>query len=144
MLTVDFFKGVTLDRDLKWQPVENSIEVDVAGRGLVRQWQAFVPAIRDGTKLPVTAEDAMHVVACIEAAFKASRERREVAVGWASVEMFGGVWGRWLTFRFRASIAAELTFRLTSQRRSNSCPTAERSSSSSSTRFDEADADRRR
>ena len=85
-----------------------------------------------------------HVVACIEAAFKASRERREVAVGWASVEMFGGVWGRWLTFRFRASIAAELTFRLTSQRRSNSCPTAERSSSSSSTRFDEADADRRR
>lgn len=63
MLTVDFFKGVTLDRDLKWQPVENSIEVDVAGRGLVQQWQAFVPAIRDGTKLPVTAEDAMHVVA---------------------------------------------------------------------------------
>lgn len=79
MLTVDFCKGVTRGRDLKWQPVENSSEV--AGRGLVRQWQAFVQAIHDGTKPPVTAEDGLHVVACIEAAFRASRERREVAVG---------------------------------------------------------------
>ncbi len=81
VLAVDFFKGVTLGRGLKWQPVENSIEQDVAGRALVRQWQAFTSAVRDGTEPPVTAEDGMHVVACIEAAFKASRERREVAVG---------------------------------------------------------------
>lgn len=68
------------------QPVENSIERDVAGRGLVRQWQAFVSAISDGTTPAVSAEDGLLVVACIEAAFRASRERREVAVGWASVE----------------------------------------------------------
>lgn len=80
VLAVDFFKGVSLGRELKWQPVENSIELDVAGRGLIRQWQAFVSAVRDGTEPPVTAEDGMHVVACIEAAFKASRERREVAI----------------------------------------------------------------
>lgn len=80
VLTVDFFNGVTLGHGRTWQKVENSIEPDVAGRGLVRQWQAFIEAIRDGTTPPVTAEDGLHVVACIEAAFTASRERREVAV----------------------------------------------------------------
>ncbi|WP_269933057.1 Gfo/Idh/MocA family protein [Aminobacter sp. HY435] len=80
VLAVDFFKGVTLGKDLKWQKVENSIEHDVAGQALVRQWQAFVGAIATGAKPPLTGEDGMHVVACIEAAFKASRERREVAV----------------------------------------------------------------
>ncbi|MCV3736926.1 Gfo/Idh/MocA family oxidoreductase [Rhizobium sp. TRM96647] len=80
VLSVDFFKGVTLGRALTWQPVEQSIEQDVAGRGLVRQWQAFADAIVHGTIPPVTGADGLHVVACIEAAFKASRERREVAV----------------------------------------------------------------
>lgn len=80
VLTVDFFKGVTLGRDLKWQPVEGSIEPDVAGQGLVRQWQGFARAVATGETPPVTGADGMHVVACIEAAFKASRERREVAV----------------------------------------------------------------
>jgi phthalate 4,5-cis-dihydrodiol dehydrogenase len=50
----------------------------VAGRGLARQWHAFVSAIHDGTNL---ADDGLHVVACIEAAFRASWERRDVAVG---------------------------------------------------------------
>lgn len=79
-LAVDFFKGVTLGRNMKWQPVEQSIEQDVAGRGLVRQWQAFADTIIKGTTPTVTGADGMHVVACIEAAFKASAERREVAV----------------------------------------------------------------
>ncbi|WP_416799025.1 Gfo/Idh/MocA family protein [Ciceribacter azotifigens] len=79
-LTVDFFSGVTLGRNMKWQPVEQSIEQDVAGRGLVRQWQAFADAIVKGTTPAVTGADGMHVVACIEAAFKAARERREVAI----------------------------------------------------------------
>jgi len=35
----------------------------------------------EGTTPPVTAQDGLHVVACIEAAFKALRGRREVAVG---------------------------------------------------------------
>jgi hypothetical protein len=39
-----------------------------------------VSAIRDGTNPPVTAEDRMHVVACIEAPLKASWEPLEVAV----------------------------------------------------------------
>ena len=80
VLTVDFFKGVTLGRGLKWQHVEDSIEPEVPERGLIRQWQAFVTAVATGTRPPLTGEDGMHVVACIEAAFKASRERREVAV----------------------------------------------------------------
>lgn len=80
VLKVDFFKGVCVGRDQSWQHVENSIEQDVPGQGLVRQWQAFVHAVETGAAPPLTGEDGMHVVACIEAAFKASRERREVAV----------------------------------------------------------------
>ena len=80
VMTVDFFKGVMLGRHNQWQPLENSFERDVAGQGLVRQWQAFIGAIVTATKPALTGEDGMHVVACIEAAFKASRERREVAV----------------------------------------------------------------
>lgn len=80
VLKVDFFKGVCVGRDLAWQHVENSIEQDVPGQGLVRQWRAFVHAVETGTEPPLTGEDGMHVVACIEAAFKASRERREIAV----------------------------------------------------------------
>ena len=80
VLTVDFFKGVTMGREQKWQPVEKSIEPDVAGRGLARQWQAFADAVVNRTVPPVTAEEGMHVVACIEAAFKAAAEHREVAV----------------------------------------------------------------
>ncbi|MGV1940997.1 Gfo/Idh/MocA family protein [Agrobacterium sp. 22-211-1] len=80
VLTVDFFKGVTLGRDLKWHHIDGSIEPDVPERGLIRQWKAFLHAVSTGSPPPVTGEDGMHVVACIEAAFKASRERREVAV----------------------------------------------------------------
>lgn len=80
VLTVDFFKGVALGRALKWQPVENSIEPEVPEQALVRQWRAFIHAVETGTVPPVTGEDGLHVVACIEAAFKASRARREVAV----------------------------------------------------------------
>lgn len=80
VLKVDFFNGVCVGRDQKWQHVENSIEPNVAGQGLIRQWQAFVEAVGTGTKPPLTGENGMHVVACIEAAFKASRERREVAI----------------------------------------------------------------
>lgn len=77
---VDFFKGVMFGQAGKWRPVENSIEPDVAGQALVRQWRAFVDAVTTGARPALSGEDGMHVVACIEAAFKASRERREVAV----------------------------------------------------------------
>lgn len=80
VLVVDFFKGVMLGRGQTWRPVPESFEDDVAGRGLVRQWQAFLQAVRDGTAPPISGEDGLHVVACIEAAFTAAREHREVAV----------------------------------------------------------------
>lgn len=80
VLAVDFFKGVSVGRGLRWQQLDGSIEQDVAGQGLVRQWRAFTKAVTTGNEPPVTGEDGLHVVACIEAAFKASRERREVAV----------------------------------------------------------------
>ncbi|MBA8908812.1 hypothetical protein HNQ95_004606 [Aminobacter ciceronei] len=50
-----------LGHALQGQPGEHAIE-DVAGCGLVRQWQAS----RDGTNPPVTAEDGIHAVACVE------------------------------------------------------------------------------
>ncbi|CUX03191.1 Gfo/Idh/MocA family oxidoreductase [Agrobacterium genomosp. 2 str. CFBP 5494] len=80
VLAVDFFKGVTLGRRMHWEPLDNSMEPDIAGQALVRQWQAFAEAVASGCEPPVTGEDGLHVVACIEAAFKASRERREVAI----------------------------------------------------------------
>jgi len=80
VLSVDFFKGVALGRDQRWESVQGSIEQDVAGRALVRQWQAFAAAVADGARLPVTGDDGLHVVACIEAAFEAARQRREMAI----------------------------------------------------------------
>ena len=80
VLAVDFFKGVALGRGQGWESVPESFEDDVAGRALVRQWEAFSLAVRSGGKPPVTGADGLHVVACIEAAFTASRERREVEV----------------------------------------------------------------
>jgi predicted dehydrogenase len=80
VLSVDFFKGVTLGRDLHWESVDGSFEEDVAGRALARQWRAFAAAVVDGKRPPVTGDDGLHVVACIEAAFAAQRDRREVAI----------------------------------------------------------------
>lgn len=80
VLTVDFHRGVTLGRGARWEPVADAFEQDVAGKALVRQWRAFCEAVTAGRPLPVTGGDGLHVVACIEAAFRASRERREVAV----------------------------------------------------------------
>jgi predicted dehydrogenase len=79
-LSIDYARGTTVGRGQRWESVPGSIEKDGAGRALVRQWQAFVAAVRTGTTPPVTGEDGLHVVACIEAAFQSSRERREVAV----------------------------------------------------------------
>lgn len=36
----------------------------------------------------------MHVVACIKAAFQASQERRDVAVGWGLANGLEKIWGR--------------------------------------------------
>lgn len=80
VLRVDFFSGVELGRDQRWKAVPGSFEDDIAGRALERQWQAFAEAVRSGSPPPVTGEDGLHVVACIEAAFRAARERREVEV----------------------------------------------------------------
>lgn len=80
VLVVDFFRGVTLGRGQAWQEVAGSFEENIAGRALARQWQAFVEAVRTGSPPPVTGADGLHVVACIEAAVRAARERREVAV----------------------------------------------------------------
>lgn len=80
VLTVDFFKGVMRGRGHKWEDVGNSIEPQVPERGLIRQWDAFVRAVETRTAPPVTGADGLHVVACLEAAFRAARERREVEI----------------------------------------------------------------
>jgi predicted dehydrogenase len=80
VLVVDFLAGARLGRGQSWRPVPGSFEEDIAGRALVRQWQAFVHAVLTGGAPPVTGEDGLHAVACIEAAFQAAHERREVEV----------------------------------------------------------------
>ena len=80
VLRIDFFRGVELGRGQRWEAVSGSYEDGISGRALERQWQAFAEAVRSGSPPPGTGADGLHVVACIEAAFRAARERREVAV----------------------------------------------------------------
>ncbi len=80
VIVVDFFKGVSLGQGNKWRMLENALEENGGARALVRQWEDFLGAVKDRKMLSVTGQDGLHVVACIEAAFVASRERREVAI----------------------------------------------------------------
>lgn len=80
VIVVDFFKGVSIGQGNKWHALEHGMEENGGARALVRQWDDFVGAVTDNRMPSVTGQDGLHVVACIEAAFVASSERREVPI----------------------------------------------------------------
>ena len=79
-LLLDFHHGVRIVRDGKTETLPGSGEPDWMLRGIEREWRAMEAALRDGAALPVTPPQATHLIACIEAAGLAARERREVEV----------------------------------------------------------------
>ena len=72
--------GVAIGRGGRWSPVPDSAEPDAQLKAITREWIALRDAITQGVAPVVTAADARHVVAVIEAARCSSRLREEVEV----------------------------------------------------------------
>jgi predicted dehydrogenase len=79
-LLLDFDAGVRVVRGGKSEPLPDAAEPDWMLRGLEREWRDLLAAIRDGKRLVAGGPEGSHLIACIEAAQMAARERREVAV----------------------------------------------------------------
>lgn len=79
-LKVDLDRGVSIGRGGVWSAVAGSSEPDWMLRAAEREWAAMVAAVAGGGAIPVTGEYGRHLIACIEAAFASSRERREIEV----------------------------------------------------------------
>ncbi|MCH7345237.1 Gfo/Idh/MocA family oxidoreductase [Pelomonas sp. CA6] len=80
VLRVDYFHGVRLGRGDRWQDLAPGIEPDWPERALEREWRAFVRSVRERSPPAVSGDDGLHAVACVEAALRSARERREVEV----------------------------------------------------------------
>lgn len=80
VLRVDFSRGVAIGQGGRWTEVPDSGEADWMLRAVEREWQAMAAAIVHNAPVPVTGGYGRHVIACIEAAFVSSRERRDVMV----------------------------------------------------------------
>lgn len=80
VLRIDLENGVVLGRNGLWEAVRGSAEPDWMQRAVVREWVALRDAVRGEAELPLSAVDAAHIVAIIEAAYQASADRREANV----------------------------------------------------------------
>jgi predicted dehydrogenase len=85
-LRIDFDHGVSLGQGATWSPIPDSIETDWMDKAVVREWQAMAASIMNDAPSPVSGTYGRHVIACIEAAYQASAERREVQLPSASFE----------------------------------------------------------
>jgi phthalate 4,5-cis-dihydrodiol dehydrogenase len=79
-LRIDFDHGVSVGRDGKWTPVANSADPQWMQRAVEDEWRAMASAIEGKEPVPVDGLYARHIVACLDAAVTANRERREVPV----------------------------------------------------------------
>jgi len=78
IIRIDFDHGVSLGQGATWTAVPNSIEADWMDKAVVREWQAMAESIMNDAPPPVSGTYGRHVIACIEAAYQASSERREI------------------------------------------------------------------
>lgn len=78
IIRIDFDHGISLGRGTAWAPIPDSIETDWMDKAVAREWQAMAASIMNDTPSPVSGTYGRHVIACIEAAYQASIERREV------------------------------------------------------------------
>jgi phthalate 4,5-cis-dihydrodiol dehydrogenase len=79
-LHIDFDHGVSVGRDGKWAPVANSADPQWMQRAVEDEWRAMASAIERKEPVPVDGLYARHIIACIDAAATANRERREALV----------------------------------------------------------------
>lgn len=80
-LRIDFDTGTWVGQGGNWTKLDNSFEPDWMHHAVVREWQALQAAIRGEAEVPVTGKYAGHIVAIIEAAYRADQLRQEVSVG---------------------------------------------------------------
>ena len=79
-LRIDYDAGVFVGHDGRWTEVPDTLEPDWMLRAVEREWQAMLAAIEGRAPVPVSGAYGRHIIACIEAAFTSSRDRREVTV----------------------------------------------------------------
>jgi phthalate 4,5-cis-dihydrodiol dehydrogenase len=79
-LRIDFDRGVSVGKGGRWSDIAESSEPEWMLRAVEREWQAMVAAVEGKVPVAVTGVYGRHIIACIEAAFASSRERREVAI----------------------------------------------------------------
>lgn len=79
-LRIDFDKGVSVGQDAQWTDVPASIEPDWMHHAVVREWRAMLAAVRGEAPVPVDGRYARQIVGVIDAAYRASAERREIEV----------------------------------------------------------------
>jgi len=80
VVAVDLDRGVRVGQGAAWRDIAGSFEPDGQAEAVHREWLAFLAAIAAGELSPVDAFYGRHIVEIIDAAHRASRERREVAV----------------------------------------------------------------
>lgn len=79
-IRIDFDHGVFVGQEGVWAPVPHSLEPNWMDKAVMREWQAMAASIANDTPSPVSGAYGRHVVACIEAAYRANAERREVQI----------------------------------------------------------------
>lgn len=79
-IRIDFDHGVTIGRGAERSLVPDSIEPNWMDKAVTREWQALADAVRNDAPSPVSPAYGRHIVACIEAAYQANAERREISL----------------------------------------------------------------
>ncbi|MBM1173656.1 Gfo/Idh/MocA family protein [Microvirga arabica] len=79
-IRIDFNHGISVGQGGMWTPVPGSIEPNWMGAAVAREWRAFAASIMNDKPSPVGGVYGGHVVACIEAAHRASASRCEVPI----------------------------------------------------------------
>jgi predicted dehydrogenase len=85
-IRIDFDQGVSVGQGAVWTAVPDSIERDWMDRAVAREWQAMADCIMTDSPSPVSGAYGCHIIACIEAAYQASTERREIQLRCPSFE----------------------------------------------------------
>ncbi|HZH08887.1 MAG TPA: Gfo/Idh/MocA family oxidoreductase [Microvirga sp.] len=86
IVRIDFDHGVSLGCRGAWTAVPGSIEADWMDKAIAREWQAMAASIMNDAPSPVSGAYGRHVIACIEAAYRAGIERREIELPRAGLD----------------------------------------------------------
>jgi predicted dehydrogenase len=85
-IRIDFDHGVSLGQGAVWTAIPDSIERDWMDKAVAREWRAMADSIINDAPSPVSGTYGRHIIACLEAAYQASTERREIQLPGTSFE----------------------------------------------------------